>query len=47
MGGSNSVADLASAAGRKGKAMNVEEIRINKQLLKEISKRKKERINAS
>ncbi len=31
-------------AQRKGKAMNIEELRINKQLLKEISKRKKEKI---
>jgi hypothetical protein len=29
---------------KKGKAMNIEELRINKQLLKEISKRKKEKI---
>lgn len=31
-------------AHKKGKAMNIEELRINKQLLKEISKRKKEKI---
>jgi len=29
---------------KKGKAMNIEELRINKQLLKEISKRKKEKL---
>lgn len=29
---------------KKGKAMNIEELRINKQLLKEISKYKKEKI---
>ena len=28
---------------KKGKAMNIEEIRINKQLLKEISQKKKEK----
>ena len=31
-------------AHKKGKAMNIEELRINKQLLKEISKHKKEKI---
>ncbi len=31
-------------AQKKGKAMNIEELRINKQLLKEISKRKKEKL---
>ena len=31
-------------AQKKGKAMNIEELRLNKQLLKEISKRKKEKI---
>lgn len=31
---------------KKGKAMNIEELRLNKQLLKEISRRKKEKMSA-
>ena len=42
----NESGSMISMPKKKGVQMNSEELRINKQLLKEISRKKKEKINA-